>query len=71
MKLVIAIVLGCIHMWNAGVLATNAAADMIQEEVQVGSVSVELCQTSLIHLFYICILYLFQLLISIRKESSS
>jgi len=57
-------------MWNGGVLATNAA-DMIQEEVQVGSVSVELCQTSLIHLFYICILYLFQLLISIRKESSS
>jgi len=76
MKLVkaCAIMLGFMSSNPATFLAN--AADMIQQgerEVQAtASVSIESRQTSLIHvchIFYICILYLVQWLLSIREES--
>jgi len=61
-----AIVLGFVY--NPAPFFANAA-DMIQEEQeddQVASVSIESRQTSLMHIFYICILHLVQMFISIR-----
>ena len=71
LKACVIAVLACICMCNAGVLATNAAADAIQEEVKVTSVSVESRQTSIFDIFSIYILYLVQLFVYIRKEGSS
>jgi hypothetical protein len=56
LKACVIAVLACICMCNAGVLATNSAADVIQEEVKVTSVSDESRQTSLF--LYILYLYL-------------
>jgi len=78
MKLVkaCAIMLGFMSSNPATFLANAADDTMIQQgerEVQVtASVSIESRQTSLIHvchIFYICILYLVQWLLSIREES--
>ena len=60
-----AIVLGSMYQHPASF--ANAADTIHHEEVQVTSVSIESRQTSLIHLLYICILYLAKLIISIGR----
>jgi len=61
----------CLTMYQDPAFFANAAGTINQEEVQVTSVSIEWRQTIRIHINHIFyILYLVQLLISIREDST-